>query len=194
MSLDNARVAQRANPADAHAQAISGGASQGERCIRAEVARSSRAAGTSTNDASHALLHGSDVCGGHLLSKGVGKTAAHSPPKSRPLSSGRPRTVAIIALSLCFASAFCGCARLDHGKVVSKSFEPAHTTTWLMPMTFDGGKTYSYIPQTDNIPDRWWLTIQDGERQASWEVSKETYDRFDEGDAIDFRPKAEVQP
>lgn len=49
-----ARVAQRTNPADAHAQAISGGASQEERRTCAEVARSIRAAGAPTNDASHA--------------------------------------------------------------------------------------------------------------------------------------------
>lgn len=43
-----ARVAQRANPADAHAQAISGGASQGERRIRAEVGGSIPSAGANT--------------------------------------------------------------------------------------------------------------------------------------------------
>jgi hypothetical protein len=47
-----ARVVQRANPADAHAQAISGGARQAEHRTCAEVARSIRAAGASTNDAS----------------------------------------------------------------------------------------------------------------------------------------------
>jgi len=79
-----------------------------------------------------------------------------------------------------------GCARIDHGTVVSKDFVPAHDTQE-MYMIDD-------VPiwQTEHHPDAWYITFglkceDEKYRTRTIWVTKEDHDRFKAGDWINLK-------
>ena len=50
--------------------------------------------------------------------------------------------------------------KLKEGTVISKHHSEACYTQTLMPIPFDGGKTTTYLPQTQYYPESWSVTIE----------------------------------
>lgn len=76
----------------------------------------------------------------------------------------------IACLLLLCALIFCGCRKLDGGKVIDKRFYPEH-------------RQY-LVHGFYHVPDQWWLLILDEEHKEWWEVSEDIYNSVNVGDTI----------
>lgn len=86
-----------------------------------------------------------------------------------------------------------GCGnKITSGKVYEKEFIPAHEETQLMPIISSNGKTTKtiLIPQTRNVPDKWYIKIQSEKPDEDGKYQKETYcvseDIFNQYEVGDF--------
>ncbi len=97
---------------------------------------------------------------------------------------------AFLLLVLLFILSGCG-NKITSGKVYEKEFIPAHTETQLMPIVSSNGKTVTtiLIPQTNIVPDKYYIKIQsaepgeDGEyKKATYSVSEDIFNQYEVGD------------
>jgi len=96
------------------------------------------------------------------------------------------RKLGVVLLVIVLAALLFSCYTMESGTVVGKEFVPAHTNEWLYwyPLPKGGG---FYIPMTDHIPDKWYITLEDTDEEykkhsQTIEVSQEKYKRINVGD------------
>ena len=94
--------------------------------------------------------------------------------------------VVVVSLMLASLGRFKGCTWPKHvpisGIVTAKEWVPAHDDMWFLTMIV-GDQTYM-IPQTDHIPDRWWIKVAGRKLR----VSKEEFQRIQIGDFFSEPP------
>ena len=80
--------------------------------------------------------------------------------------------------------------RLTSGEVTGKRYAPEHQyqrverlTQPGMPWTGSG----TPITKTYTRPERWYITISDGEDSTEWVVTEDDYYNFDIGDQVSFK-------
>lgn len=70
--------------------------------------------------------------------------------------------------------------KLDSGYVVDKRFEAAHTIYTPIFIRVGAISIPQMIP--NYYPDRWFITVQNGDKTDEWRVSNEDYNRLNIGD------------
>lgn len=73
-----------------------------------------------------------------------------------------------------------GCCEppIKHGKVIGKKFIPAHYEEYTTPRYNPIIKRFEFDNHTMFVPNKWTITLRDGERINTIEVPKETHDRL----------------
>lgn len=70
--------------------------------------------------------------------------------------------------------------RLESGYIIGKRHEPAHTIYITQYMYI--GKSLIPMIRPRHIPDRWYITVENGDKTDEWQVSSEEYGRLNIGD------------
>lgn len=90
----------------------------------------------------------------------------------------RSRLSVVLAAVLALA----GCAAPEAGQVISKRYEPAHSWTEVTcAFRHKNGTCQAYTTVAHNEPERWVLTLRDGDRQGDREVYRLAYERCTTG-------------
>lgn len=97
-----------------------------------------------------------------------------------------------VIFAVILSVSLCGCGNeITEGVVYEKEFVPAHTETTLMPIVITTGKTITttFIPQTHDIPDKWYICIRSKEadeegnyQKSKYSVSEEIFNQYEVGD------------
>jgi hypothetical protein len=92
-----------------------------------------------------------------------------------------------------------GCGtHLTSGEVMEKHYDPAYSYIWLMPIphTSCSGSpsvcttTYTYIPTTQYVPDRWTVKVRNCKvaeecKEDTWRIPESWYNTLQPGQWID---------
>ena len=80
---------------------------------------------------------------------------------------------------------------LYEGTVTDKHYDEAHRI--YSPMIMNVNKHTQIIPRWIHYPDRWYVSVQNGEEKDIWEVTEEYYDSVEVGDYITSEQRQKVE-
>jgi hypothetical protein len=91
--------------------------------------------------------------------------------------------ILVAALLAMCALSLTGCTSLDEGRVVSKDYQAAYTSTWYYSMQV--GESWVMMPMESYHPASWSIDIQnDGGDRDTWTVDAALYESVAVGDSV----------
>lgn len=92
------------------------------------------------------------------------------------------KRIAMILMFIVVMTILAGCATVDCGTVVDKSYTPARMVYSPIIM---GGRNFKIIPRWHTKPALWRILVTDSENSEWWTVTEDIYNNTNIGDIVD---------